>query len=139
MLAENHMQGKVNTFLKQHSLCDTKNVNFLKVNTLNKLEEYLKTYARDNNVRGVEDAIKRTIPYHFLSNVEGNPIQYSYAIETSSNWSSSPLNQSKGGRTKSMLSGDVSIHGSDDTITRSLHRAIRIPVLLRRYTTRINQ
>lgn len=139
MLAEDHMNSKVFPLLKKHHLSDTKNVNFVKINTLSKLEEYLKNYAKDNGVRGAEEAIKNTVSKQFLATIDGNPIEYTFAIETSSNWSSLPYNMSKSGKVKTLVSGDLTIYGDDDAICRSLHRSMRIPILLRRYTSRINQ
>lgn len=106
---------------------------------MTKLEEYLKSYVRDTNVRGVEEAIRKTLSSNFSTNFEFKPVHISESIASVSNWSGLPYNMAKAGRTRSLLSGDVNVMGTADVIMKALHRAMRIPLLLKKFTSRVHQ
>lgn len=88
-------------------------------------------------VRGAEDAIKKSLPKQYYVELDGVPIAYTKGCLNASNWITGPLNVSRGGRNRSMLSGEVSMVGSITSISRGLHRAMRFPVLMKRFTQRV--
>jgi hypothetical protein len=49
------------------------------------------------------------------------------------------MKQSRGGKKRSIMSGEVSVLGNLENIVKSLHRAMRYPLLVRRYTNRLYQ
>lgn len=69
--------------------------------------------------------------------MDGVPILYTKGCLNSSHWITGPLKVSRGGKNRSMLSGEVSVIGGLDSLARGLHRAMRMPVLMKRFTQRV--
>jgi hypothetical protein len=92
MIAENQIHQKVFSILKQFNfITESRPINFQKIHSMLKLEEYLKTFVRDTNVRGAEEAIKKSLAANYLTNFDGAPVSIEEGIVTGSNWSSVPF------------------------------------------------
>jgi len=142
MLSETHINQKVKGIIKNYKLLsegDAKTNPFVRVNSLSRLEAYLNSFVSGSNVPGVEQAIKDTVSKQMFVGLDGIPFAYQQAAQASSPWITGLLNTAKGGRAKSMISGEVTMVGSFANITRALHRAIRYPLLIKRYTLRVQK
>lgn len=141
MLTENNMNQRVRNILKSYKLVqdDSKNNPFVKINSLARIEAYLASFVSGSNVPGAEQAIKDSAAKQMFVGFDGIPFAYQHAAQASSSWITGQLNTSRGGRSKSMISGEVTMVGSFANITKALHRALRYPLLVKRYTLRVQK
>ena len=133
------MNSKVYSILKNHNLLKERTNPFIKINSMKSLEDYLTLFVKDVGVTGAQEVIKKSILSQKFVDIFGEKRSFEKSIESGPNWITGPLNINKQGRIRNFLSGEVTIIGNNLTIIRSIHRAIRIPTLLRRYTSKIYQ
>jgi hypothetical protein len=142
LLTEPQIAPRVRSILKAYKLInesDAKYSPFVKVNSLQRMESYLNGFVSGANLPGVEQAIKDSASKQMLVGIDGIPFAYQHAAPNSSAWVTGLLNASRGGRPKSMISGEVTMIGSLANLTRALHRAIRYPMLVKRYSLRVHK
>ncbi|KAL0478548.1 hypothetical protein AKO1_008135 [Acrasis kona] len=139
--AEQQMNFRTLNILKANKLLpfDTTLKSFLKINTITKAEEYLKTFTKDVNILDADRIISSTIEAQAMVGHQGSVITYKDAAVTSSPWITPLLNVPRGGKKRMIVSGEISVLGTLDNIVKCLHRALRYPVLVRRYTNRLYQ
>jgi hypothetical protein len=133
------MNQKVFSILRNFHLLREKVNPFMRINSMKSLEDYLVLFVKDIGVKGAQEAIKKSIQSQKFIDIFGEERKFENSIESCPNWITGPQNVNKAGRTRNFLSGEVTILGNDETIARCIHRAVRIPALLKRYTLRIHQ
>src|SRR5690606_7051346 len=106
-------------------------------NTPEKYVELLKSFVRNSGVRGAEEAIEKSFNRQIFIDIHGLPMNYYEGCQSGTQWITGLLNVSRAGKDKSHISGDVTILGDIDSITKCMHRALRLPILLKRYTQRV--
>eukprot|EP01080_Neovahlkampfia_damariscottae_P005122 gene5122-8720_t len=139
IITESQMNSKVHSILKNHNLLKERTNPFLKINSMKSLEDYLISFVQNIGVTGAQEVIKKSLNSQKFVDIFGEKRNYENSIESGPNWITGPLNVNKQGRIRNFLSGEVTIIGNNESIIRSIHRAIRIPTLLRRYTSKIFQ
>jgi hypothetical protein len=142
MLTENHVNQRVLLLLKTYKLIQEssfKSSPFVKVNSPPRVEDFVKSFVKDVEIPGAETAIAKTIHSQAFVSLDGLTLTYDDTSPTSSFWITKILNQARGGKKRSMLSGEVTVIGNLENIVKSLHRAMRYPILIRRYTNRLYQ
>ncbi len=85
------------------------------------------------------NTVNRSIGDQQFVGLDGQTLTYAGAAPSSSTWITSIMKQSRGGKKRSIMSGEVSVLGNLENIVKSLHRAMRYPLLVRRYTNRLYQ
>jgi len=142
MLTEPQITSRVRSILRSYRLlheADVKHSPFIKVNSLSRMESYLSSFVNASNIPGAEQAVKDSANKQMFVGVDGLPFAYQHAAPASSGWVTGPLNASRGGRSKSMISGEVTMVGSLSNIAKAIHRAMRYPLLVKRYTLRVQK
>lgn len=158
MLAEQHINQRVISILRQAKLVapqtqaqvqaagsgagetqSSGHIPFVRLNNEQRIEDFLRLFVRDCGVVGAEQAVRQSVKKQSFIDFEGHVSTYGESAMASSNWITTPMGGSKGGRHRKMISGEVTVIGTSTSIARALHRAMRIPVLLKRYTSRIHK
>ena len=93
------------------------------------------SFVRSTGVRGLEEVVLESIPKQEFVDTRGLRQVYAHSCSSNSGWISKGI-KSKAGRTR-VLCGDALVYGSMSNLTKSLHRALRIAVLMKRYAARM--
>ncbi|KAG2381298.1 hypothetical protein C9374_006287 [Naegleria lovaniensis] len=137
VIGEQQVQNRVLQLLKTYKVIHAntpQNANpFIRINSREKLETLVTGFINSQHLPTAIQSIKKAIPHQlFVSGLDGS-IQ-SYLDITNPNW----VHAQSGGSLQHLVSGDVCMVGTLENVTHALHRALRYPIMVRRFTSRVN-
>lgn len=138
MMAEDYVNQKVPNILRLYNLVasDLKVQPFLKVNNENRIKEYVRQFVHTSGVPGADEVVIKTVPNQKYIDIDGLMREHS-GFSTSELWITGPMGIAKGGRQSSVVSGTSCVTASLHNIASSIHQALVLPSLVRRYTSRV--
>ncbi|KAL9651881.1 hypothetical protein ABK040_000227 [Willaertia magna] len=138
VIGEQQVQNRVLNLLKVFKIIpnianNSSQQTFIRINTKDKLETMVTSFISTQHLPTAIQSIKKAIPHQlFVSGIDGG--LQSYLDISNPNW----IHYQSGGSIQRLVSGDVCMIGTLENITLALHRSLRYPILVRRFTSRVN-
>eukprot|EP00761_Pharyngomonas_kirbyi_P004338 gb/GECH01004342.1/.p1 GENE.gb/GECH01004342.1/~~gb/GECH01004342.1/.p1 ORF type:complete len:505 (+),score=104.55 gb/GECH01004342.1/:1-1515(+) len=151
LVTEKHLEGEVPGYLRNQGLVaysSKHHSQFAKVHNRKKLEEWIRSICQmvertsHAEVRGVQNAIKHSIDTAQIVHLDATTESLVRSISAGPKWATVPEaipRGIEGSLAFRISSGDHFASGSFNNIVLGIHRALRLPMLAKRYTARISQ